>query len=701
MQKIKSEIERILLEKDWEIRDYKLEFFNPMQILQDPGTLVSACIDMKTNLITITMHPEIEERLDGLISTKGIKQYFSDALLQLTKSLTLHEWGHWQGCPLESIKAMEMASAASQLVYDYLKNEEIKKKMRETGESCPYIGEIKKELVQMHTFYQTNAFTDLIDNTLRVHDADDKDKEDYVLGQLLFYINEGEKVKNSAPKRCEAQKIVAKQAIKTIRETREEIKSKQAELASIEQKYANLPDDDYTKTNSLYGVKSELEWLKRKEQCNLEYIAELRQKRHNILKGKIGKHATLFLNTAAKLYLDEEKEKQWQQYFEDDFPELEQETLNMLTILTGNGEIAQRIACRTATKADWGKALHEMEYKYEKWPEKNKSVVEILLKYLDPDEQLPGSGLGPFFKGFIDNPEEAEEIIATLAGEGKPLHFADSADVYNAIYKKKAQDIVLEEIDRDRQSGKLKIKDISMKKTVIPSLSGIKWSKTRVKEVNGEPQFEFYKEEVPIEVPGSFPKVSRGLPDILFMVDTSGSMGWAYAEREGTVDASREMQRYDLACTAVHSVVNYLEKSKKAAWMKFGSVTFSSTTKFSGWKDHKDIKEMFETLYDKEDSGTSLDGKVIDEVLESKSDNFWAIMVTDGAIGNEAEALQKVQDMVDQGNYFTLIHIGTENSFCKKIRELYGEDAAVVIDSAEQLAGAALKYTKRRYGAIR
>jgi uncharacterized protein with von Willebrand factor type A (vWA) domain len=206
---------------------------------------------------------------------------------------------------------------------------------------------------------------------------------------------------------------------------------------------------------------------------------------------------------------------------------------------------------------------------------------------------------------------------------------------------------------------------------------------------------------VPIEAPGSFPKISKGLPDILFMVDTSGSMDWAYAEQNGTVDASGPMHSYDLACTAVHSVVNYLEKSKKAAWMKFGSVTFSSTTKFSGWKDHKDIKEIFKALYDKENSGTSLDSAVIDEVLKSKNDNFWAIMMTDGAIGNEEEALQKVQEMVEQGNYFTLIHIGTENSFCKKIKELYGEDAAVVIDSAEKLSGMALKYTKNMYGAIR
>jgi len=697
MQRIKTAIEEILLDKEWEVDDYKLELFNMLQVMQDPDRLAMACIHRKTNLITLSMHPQIEQKLEEIIDVTGVKKYFHDALLQLTRGLTLHEWGHWQGCPMEDKIAMEMAAEASPSVYEYLRKYKEKQKTRETGDLHPDIEIDKKELM-MHTFHQTNYFADLIDDTLEAHL--DENKEDYVLGNWLFYIIEGEANKKSAKKRCEAQRMLAKQVISTIKETREKIKQKQAEVEELEKEI-----EEHSYEFGLHDKREELRTLQNKEIYNLEYLAEIRQKRQEISKGKLSKHFTLFLNTAAKLYLDKEKEKYWQEYYAEDFEELEEETQNILEILVDDHETARKIADRTATKQDWKKALHEIEYKYNKWADKNKKVVEIFLKYLDPEEQPKGTGMNMFFQNFIDNPEDMEEAIENLVKKGKPLHLADKDTVYNAIYRQKAQDIVMEEIRQDKEEGRLKIKDISLKKTTIPSLSGIKWSKTKVKYVDGEPQFEFYKEEVPLEIPGSFPKITRGLPDMLFMVDTSGSMGWAYAENNGNIDTSREMADYDLACTSIHSVVNYLEKSKKAPWMKFGAVTFSDETKFSGWKEHKDIDEMFKTLYDKEDGCTQLDTKVIDEVLKSKSDNFWAIMVTDGALHNEAEALKKIQEMVEQGNYFTLIHIkgaysGGE-SFCKKIKELYGEDAAVIIKSAEDLAGVSLKYTKHMYGAIR
>lgn len=695
MQRIKTAIEEILLDKEWEVDDYKLEFFNILQVKQDPDRLATACIHSKTNLITLSMHPQIEDKLEEVIDVTGVKKYFHDALLQLTKGLTLHEWGHWQGCPMEDKMAMEMAAEASPSVYEYLKEKKRKEKTRETGNLHPEI-KIDKEEVMMHTFYQTNHFADLIDDTLEAHF--DENKEDYILGNWLFYIIEGEANKKSAKKRCNAPRILAKQTIKTIRKTREEIKKKQAEVEELEKK----TEDEYS--FGFIEKREELRILQNKEQYNLEYLAEIRQKRQAIRTGKFSKHFTLFLNTAAKLYLDEEKERYWQEYYAEDFEELEEETKNILEILLDDYDIAERIADRTATKQDWKKALHEMEYKYKRWPEKNKEVAEIFLKYLDPEEQPKGTGMNMFFQDFIDNPEDMDEAIENLVKKGKPLYLTDKDTVYNSIYRQKAQDIVMEEIRKDKEEGRLKIKDISFKKTAIPTLSGIKWSKTRVKYVNGEPQFEFFKEEVPLEIPGSFPKITRGIPDMLFMVDTSGSMRWAYAEHGGNIDTSKEMVEYDLACTSIHSVINYLEKSKKAPWMKFGAVTFSDKTNFSGWKEHKDIDEMFKTLYDKEDSCTKLDTRVMDEVLKSKSDNFWAIMVTDGALNNESEALQKIQEMVEQGNYFTLIHIdsrGWGNSFCEKIKELYGEDAAVIIESAEDLAGVSLKYTKHMYGAIR
>lgn len=694
MEKIKATIEKILAEKDWEINKYQLDFFDIIKLMENPDRLAAASIDMKTNKIMFTVHPDIEAKLDDLISIKGIKKYFSDALVQLTKGITLHEWGHWQGCPLESQKALEMASAASPLVYEFLKEQEIKKQRRETGEAHPHIDEIKKDLVQMQSFWQTNFFMDFVDNALEAHLDDNK--EDHVLGMWLFYTMEGEASRNSASNRCSDQRLVAKNVISTIRATREEIEKKQAEASALGK---TVQQDRYD--NSLGRLQYEIERLRQKEKYNLEYLAEIRQKRKVMRQGKFSKYFTLFLNASAKLYLDEKKESYWKQYYAEDFPELEQETQAILEILLDNNDIAERIAQRKATKEDWNKALHELEFKYEKWADKNKKVVEILLKYLDPDEQPPGMSLNPFFQSFIDNPEGMEDALGALIAQGKPLYFGENDMVYNAIYRQKAQKIVMEEIKKDREAGMVKIKDLSEKKTMIPSLSGINWGKTRIKNANGEQQFEFYKEQVPLQIPGQFPKMSKSLPDILFMVDTSGSMGWAYAENDGNIDTSRNMQSYDLACTAIHSVVNYLEQSKKAAWMKFGAVTFSNETKFSGWKEHKDIKEMFRTLYDKENGGTHLNGNVIDEVLSSKSDQFWAIMVTDGAIGNEAEAIKKVHDLVEQGNYFTLIHIGQENSFCKSIKEKYGEDVVVVINSAEELAGVSLKYTKSIYGTIR
>ena len=86
--------------------------------------------------------------------------------------------------------------------------------------------------------------------------------------------------------------------------------------------------------------------------------------------------------------------------------------------------------------------------------------------------------------------------------------------------------------------------------------------------------------------------------------------------------------------------------------------------------------------------------------MESSSDRFCALMVTDGAITNADETLKKIQDLIEKGNYFTLIHVGTENGFTQKIREMYGEDAVKVIDSPDKLTGLTLGYTKNIYGMV-
>ncbi len=194
--------------------------------------------------------------------------------------------------------------------------------------------------------------------------------------------------------------------------------------------------------------------------------------------------------------------------------------------------------------------------------------------------------------------------------------------------------------------------------------------------------------------------------DLLFIVDTSGSMLWTGKALDGF--------EYDLAVRSVFSILKYLEYTKKAAYLNYGLIQFSSHTYFSGWKDFNHIKELKNALIERyEGGGTEFNPDALYLAASQKSDKFLAILISDTWIYNDTETIEAFKNVMREGNdvailqiggfaKYPILQIGGSAKFTRNLEplsvELARSGATVrLLTNPNDLVNLSLKITKERY----
>ena len=178
-----------------------------------------------------------------------------------------------------------------------------------------------------------------------------------------------------------------------------------------------------------------------------------------------------------------------------------------------------------------------------------------------------------------------------------------------------------------------------------------------------------------------------GIPDLCYVVDSSGSMQWNWQLGQGP---------YDCLLRAIYSVERFLMETRKGPLLRYCAVNFSNTTLRTRWCGYAELADVRRLLFRHQNGGTRLDCQVLRQVAAESMDRFLCLMVTDGQLKNAAEVAATASDLVARGNWFVLIHIGAASALVRIIRE--AGLPAHTITVAGQLEGLCLEYARRTWG---
>jgi hypothetical protein len=329
--------------------------------------------------------------------------------------------------------------------------------------------------------------------------------------------------------------------------------------------------------------------------------------------------------------------------------------------------------------------------------EARRSAVQSAWASRDNDRQqetplqainLTGIPLEPFGELFAEDSQFRAEVIAAGAGVGvNPLKYCSlEFDSLDAMYRQRVADMEIKSDSISRAGMALDIAHMSREKLQdgLPSLNYIDWGATRF---GPDGELELYNKKLPITHQTPATTSPGGFPDLLLLVDSSGSMSWKPRTGSG---------QYDSLLRAAYSIFAFLEKRNKAQHMKYAAVNFSGRTLSTPWKPYSELSDIKKLLFNKQNAGTVFNSEVLEELARTNSDNFMCLMVTDGAIRNSSDVVKIVGEMVARGNKFVLIQIGKPSPLVQALRQM--TVPVHVITDHRQLRGLCLDYTQEAWG---
>lgn len=201
---------------------------------------------------------------------------------------------------------------------------------------------------------------------------------------------------------------------------------------------------------------------------------------------------------------------------------------------------------------------------------------------------------------------------------------------------------------------------------LIPNLSTRKWLKT---------DFEGMEQ-------------SRSLPDMLLVIDSSGSMTWGMSSKSVSGD-------YHTALVAAFAAMDVaLKKGSRVAAINFSSGSISSK-----WSTSK--SEVERTLLAYQGGGTVAPVKKITDLCEAAESKVMVFMMTDAEIANWDKFVKAVGDLSSHGHKLFLFHISGRSSKKKSKVQVALENAGAIvypIKSASDLPGLVVKEVRGVYG---
>jgi len=257
-------------------------------------------------------------------------------------------------------------------------------------------------------------------------------------------------------------------------------------------------------------------------------------------------------------------------------------------------------------------------------------------------------------------------------------------DTLDALYRSRVAKVEIESEVTCRKGMAFEITHVAREELdSFPGFNNIDWGATRV---TTDKKLQLYEKKIPITDQTPTKREIAGFPDLLFIVDSSGSMKWD--PRGGTGP-------YDSLLRAIYSVFNFLEKHNKAQYMRFAVVNFSSTTVKTPWLAFAELRRVKESLFKYQGGGTKLDCDTIRQIVNASGDRFLCLMVTDAQISNVTDVFNTVKMMADRGHGFVLVQIGQRSPLFEQARK--AGLAAHVINDPGKLEGLCLDYARKTW----
>ena len=300
--------------------------------------------------------------------------------------------------------------------------------------------------------------------------------------------------------------------------------------------------------------------------------------------------------------------------------------------------------------------------------------------------RLDDISIEPYSEMLVNDTQFLEQMLQTGIGLGKGImNMVLDLETLDILYKLRATNVEIESEPQKR-------KDMTFDMTYVAKREAdpecIHWNKVNYSGLrfNKEREPILYEKELPLKYDIPVQEDNSGFPDLLFVVDSSSSMGW---------DPRRGKGPYDCLLRAVYSVFVFLERKGKGQHMKFAAVNFSKNTIKTQWVAFNDLLEIKKMLFKHQRGGTILNCNILRQIVNESEDRFLYLMITDGQISNSSEVLETLKMIKSLGHGVVFIQIGNRSKLSTEL-EKSGISAPTVNDP-NQLSGLFLSYAQKNW----
>ncbi len=660
-----------------EVLKQKRAHFNVAVYERDSPDVFSSLIDRRWN-IEIVAHSNLEQILQGIVEKEGLQRMFPDPVKTLAYTAIVHEGGHWEHCPYDISQCEEILHGVHQ--------------------------ELKQSLPKV---YQGLA--------QRLH------------GVYAEFAERFSQARKSERTFMPSQDVFADQVVE---------RNLQLSIGRA----ANLFDDFVDDTvNSVRDTNAEeyVKGLGLRLLLFKEMDGSVFGRRH------YSKMITFYADMLARLTgMPQEIKERLAASYHPEMPELEVSVRNALTVLLGDEKLAGKVyagkllqaeredvAARLSDKASWGGKAKQLAavavpYLAEEPEESAKALCNYLLVALGLIK--PGTGLGQSIatqqsitsrmpvgiegeegeEGELSgDPDVKQQIISVGIGKGHEVGYISRFELLDTLYRERAEDILVQVISKKKADQLLGPRGSSVvayldRERVSGDfdIARIDWPRTLIIGRGGKEEVVLFQKDLPLLDSDPFERKGGEIPDLAFIVDSSGSMG---------ADLVRGYGPYDLLLRSIYSIFRMLEKNRKGYQMRYSVVNFSGRTVFSGWHPVQELDKVKRALLRYQGSGTTLDTATIDKLVSERKDRFLAFLVTDSMIWNVDEVEHALDRLVDAGNYLVQFHIGHRWGFeLGQHKPLYARLAAKglpvhVLSDPADLVGLSVEWAEKFYGELK
>ncbi len=225
---------------------------------------------------------------------------------------------------------------------------------------------------------------------------------------------------------------------------------------------------------------------------------------------------------------------------------------------------------------------------------------------------------------------------------------------------------------------------------------GIDWASTRIiTSAEGGKNVELFRKDTPLILPFKSDELPGGIPDLSFILDSSGSMDFDPFNGDG-------YGKYHFASLGFYSILKFLEEIGLAPLLNYHLINFSDTTVSSGWRSYSEIMLVKQALFDYQGRGTFLDPQSIRDLKMKRKDNFICFMLADGEFNsndNQKEIIKEIEEMRGIGGAgFYLFQIGGHSAFSQELENRGFQ--VKLIRGAEDFMNLSIRFTRDFYGEV-